>query len=260
VEADERTNALLVTDIEERLEEIRTLVTDLDAETQQVEIVAKLVDVDAVASRQLGVSWNINNLHSSSERMSGSVSHASELVTATTEFRFGILRKFGDIDATIQALERENKANIISNPSITTVNNRQARILVGKEVPLIVLDESGNPITELKKVGITLEVTPHINSANRVTMDLHPEVSDLSSQATVQGGIVFTTTEADTRVMVGDGETAVIGGLIRTNEGKFEEGVPILRSIPVLGNLFKSSDVRRERRELLIFITPRIVK
>ena len=114
-------------------------------------------------------------------------------------------------------------------------------------------------MTELKKVGITLEVTPYINSDNRITMDLHPEVSDLSSQATVQGGLVFTTTLADTRVMVNDGETAVIGGLIRTAETNFEEGIPILRSIPLLGALFRRSDVRKETRELLIFVSPHVV-
>jgi len=259
-EVDPRTNSILVTDIAERVAQIRQLVEDLDSETRQVEIVARLVDVDASAARQLGITWNVQNLHSSKERLSGSISHESPLVSAAAELDFGVVRRFGDIDGTIQALERENKANIISLPRITTVNNRKARILVGKEVPLIVLDQAGNPITELKKVGITLEVTPYINADRRVTMDLHPEVSDLSSQATVQGGIVFTTTEADARVMVGDGETAVIGGLIRTAETRFEEGIPILRSIPLLGNLFKSSDVRNDRRDAMIFVTPRIVE
>ena len=97
---------------------------------------------------------------------------------------------------------------------------------MGREVPLITLDEAGNPVTELKKVGITLEVTPFINKDNKITMDLHPEISDLSSQATVQGGIIFNTTEADTRIMVDNGQTAVIGGLIRTNETTFEQGHP----------------------------------
>ena len=259
-EVDMRTNSILVTDIPERLAQIRGMVDELDSETLQVEIVAKLVDVDVTAARQLGISWNIENLHSNSERVSGSISHSTPLATSATDLRFGVIRPFGNLDGVIQALERDNKANIISNPSITTTNNRQARILVGKQVPLIVLDQSGNPITELKKVGITLEVTPYINSENKVTMDLHPEVSDLSSQATVQGGIVFTTTEADTRVMVADGETAVIGGLISQSETRFEEGIPILKNIPLLGRLFRSSDVRKANRELMIFVTPRIVR
>ncbi len=258
-EVDARTNSILITDIAERIDQIRSMVQDLDTETPQVEIIAKLVDVDVTAARLLGISWNVENLHSDKERISGSISHKTPLTGATTEMKLGMIRSFGNIDATIQALENKNKATLLSNPSITTVNNRKARILVGKEIPLIVLDQSGNPITELKKVGITLEVTPYINADGRVTMDLHPEVSDLSSQSTVQGGIVFTTTEADTRVMVSDGETAVIGGLISQTETRFEQGVPILKSVPILGHLFRTSDVRKENRELMIFVTPRIV-
>lgn len=260
LEVDARTNSILVTDIEDRIGQIQAMVEDLDTETLQVEIVARMVDVDVTASRMLGISWNVQNLHSNAERISGSISHDTEIVNAATELKFGLIRPFGNIDGVIQALEQENKANLLANPSITTVNNRKARILVGKEVPLIILDEAGNPITELKKVGVTLEVTPYINSESRITMDLHPEVSDLSSQATVQGGIVFTTTEADTRIMVADGETAVIGGLISEGETRFEEGVPILRSIPLIGGLFRTSEVRKSSRELMIFVTPRIVR
>ncbi len=259
-DVDARTNAILVTDIAERVQQIREMVEKLDSETIQVEITARLVDVDETAARQLGISWDLANLHASGERASASISQDTPLLNAAGQLKFGIVRRWADIEGTIQALEQANKANLVMNPSITTVNNRPARILVGKEVPLITLDKSGNPITELKKVGITLEVTPYINSENQVTMDLHPEVSDLSSQATVQGGIVFTTTEADTRVMVQDGGTAVIGGLIRTSETRFEEGIPILRSLPLIGHLFKTSDVRKERRELMVFVTPRIVR
>jgi len=105
-------------------------------------------------------------------------------------------------------------------------------------------------------VGIALEVTPHVNADGMITMDLHPEISDLSSQSTTEGSTVFTTTEADTRALVRDGETAVIAGLIRSSEQTYERGVPYLQSIPLLGSLFKSSDRRTEKRELLIFITP----
>ncbi len=259
-QVDPRTNSILVTDIPDRVQQIGDMIAELDTETLQVEIVAKLVDVDVTTARELGIVWNLDGLHSDDGRITGSISHDTPAVDATTSLKFGMVRHWGNIDAMLQAMEQSNKANIISNPSITTVNNRQARILVGKEVPLIVLDKSGNPITQLKKVGITLEVTPYINSENKVTMDLHPEVSDLSSQATVQGGIVFATSEADTRVMVNDGETAVIGGLMSTNDTNFEVGVPILRHIPIFGHFFKETEVRRDHRELLIFVTPRIVR
>lgn len=256
---DERTNTIMVSDIEPRLAEVERLIGSLDTETLQVEIEARLVDVDKTASRQLGISWNLENLHSDSERLSGDLSVSEPLVSASGQMRLGMVRPWGNLDATIEALERHNHATLISNPKITTVNNRQANILVGKEIPLIVLDEAGNATIELKKVGIQLQVTPYINSENMITMDLHPEVSDLSQQATVQGGVVFNTTLADTRVMVRDGETAVIGGLVRSSEVDFGQGIPILRSIPLLGALFRSTDRREESRELLIFVTPRVV-
>jgi len=132
-------------------------------------------------------------------------------------------------------------------------------VVVGQQIPLIVQDFAGNAVTQLTTIGIKLSVTPHINVGNKITMDVHPEVSDLSSQATVQGGIIINTTMADTRVMVNDGETAVIGGLIRSNESITERGVPVLMDIPLVGMLFKSSSKTKQKRELLIFLTPKIL-
>jgi type IV pilus assembly protein PilQ len=261
VEADSRTNSLLLTDIEPRLDLLADMAHHLDDETAQVEIVAKIVDVDVTEARQLGISWSGSQMHSYGANADAQISlNPADIVDPSGDLRVGIIRSFGQIQAKLQALESENKADIISTPRITTVNNRMARILVGKEVPLITLDEAGNAITELKKVGITLEVTPYINSDDMITMDLHPEVSDLSQQSTIQGGIVFNTTEADTRVMVHAGETAVIGGLIRTSEIHYKRGVPWLREIPLLGKLFGSSDKRTEKREVLIFVTPSIIR
>ncbi len=260
VEIDERTNSLIVTDIAPRLEELKYTLEDLDTETLQIEITAELVDVDATMSRQLGIAWGLSNLHSVDSNASGSVSMTADDVVGTAgNVQVGVLRSFGEVQARIQALATDNKADIISTPRITTVNNRMARILVGKEVPVITMDEAGNAITEYKQVGIALEVTPHVNSDNEITLDIHPEISDLSQEATVQGGVVFNTTEADTRVMVSNGQTAVIGGLLNTRKTKFQRGVPILKSVPVLGYLFRSTDEQDDKRELLIFVTPRIV-
>ena len=275
LEVDERTNSVIISDIEERVEEISKMIKALDSQTPQVEITAKLVDVDARFTRDLGIKWNAENIAIPGVQglhgMNVDATGASEGTTGGTgqqiqqpeaKLTIGtIMGPNGSFDATIQALERDNKANIISNPRITTLNNREATIIVGKKIPLIVTDEAGNPITQLTTVGVQMRVTPHVNSkTGEITMDLHPEVSDLSSQATVQGGIIIVTEEADTRVMVKNGETAVIGGLIRSNESYFKTGVPILRSIPLFGSLFGSNSKANEQRELLIFVTPRIVE
>lgn len=261
VEVDARTNTLIVTDIAPRLESLEAMVQRLDTETVQVEIMAKIVDVDATVARQLGITWGASGLQSPGAHASGSLAiGAGEVAGAAADVQVGFLRSFGEIEARLQALEDERQAEIVSAPRITTVDNRMARILVGKQVPLITQDFAGNAITELKKVGIALEVTPHINADNQITMDLHPEISDLASATSTQGGIIFTTTEAETRVLVGDGETAVIGGLMRHGELTSKRGVPLLKDIPLLGRLFRSSERRVEKRELLIFVTPRIVK
>lgn len=272
MEVDDRTNSIVVADIQSRVDEVARMVKQLDSETPQVEITAKLVDVDARFTRDLGIQWTASNLkipgvqgeHGlevnapitiESEEGSGVTSQPNQILIGA------ISGPNGTFEATIQALERDNKANIISNPRITTLNNREAKLVVGKRIPLIVADEAGNPITQLTTVGVQMRVTPHVNSkTGEITMDLHPEVSDLSSQATVQGGIIIVTEEADTRVMVKNGETAVIGGLIRSNESYYKTGVPLLRDLPLLGSLFGSNSKANEQRELLIFVTPRIVQ
>jgi type IV pilus assembly protein PilQ len=257
IETDERTNALLVTDIESRLGQVREMAAILDYKTPQVEINAKLVDVDSRYVRDLGITWSLTGLNSGDAAVDYSVD--APLSNRVGEVIVGVTGTDADLAATIQMLERNDHAQIISNPRITTADNKEAKILVGKKIPLVVSDESGNAITELTTIGIKLTVVPHINQDDRITLDLNPEVSDLSAQATVQGGIVIVTSEANTRVIVQNGETAVIGGLIRTNESTVDTGVPYLKDLPVVGHLFKSSNKVEEERELLIFVTPKII-
>lgn len=259
LQVDERTNSLLITDISSETDKIAGMAMELDSRTPQVEITAKLVDLDAKVSRELGINWHQDNVHSTDNDISMSGGVDAPVGDAAGTFKLGIVESFGTLDATLQALETENKADIISNPRIATVNNREARILVGQKIQLIVMDEAGNPITQLITVGIQLKVVPHVNSDRTITLDLHPEVSDLAAEGTVQGGVIINTSEADTRVLVTDGETAVIGGLISTRETELNRGVPLLRSIPWVGRLFQSSSTVSRKRELLIFVTPKIM-
>jgi type IV pilus assembly protein PilQ len=259
VQVEPGTNSVIITDIPSYVENVSALAVDLDRRVSQVEIVAKLVDVDMEATREMGIKWDFLNLQSADINGNASASIGQTLVDPYGSFRVGTVHSWGDLMVALDALEKENKANIVSHPRITTADNSEASILVGKEIPLIVSDEAGNPITELKKIGVILRVTPHINSDQTITMDIHPEVSELSSQATVQGGVIISLTQADTRVIVKDGETAVIGGLINEVESHNDAGLPLLKDVPVFGNLFKYSNKVKKKRELIIFITPKVV-
>jgi type IV pilus assembly protein PilQ len=271
-----RTNSLIISDLPGQVEAVEKMALTLDTATPQIEITAKLVDVDVEALRQIGIDWqtganesdyyvdsegqplkNLPGLNPAEGVQLNPAQHTS-ISDAATTFTVGLFRSWGTIEAQLQMLEQDRKAKIISNPRITTVDNREAKILVGQKIPLIVQDVAGNAVSQLQTVGIQLKVTPHLTADRKIVMDLHPEVSDLSTSSTVQGGVIINTSEADTRVMVDDGQTAVIGGLIRTNENEVRRGTPLLKDIPLLGMLFRSNSTTRANRELLIFVTPRI--
>jgi type IV pilus assembly protein PilQ len=260
LEIDERTNTLMVVDIAANLDRIEHMSRELDTNTPQVEITAKLVDMDTSIARDLGIEWQVSNIRMDGGDATGQAGVDAPLGSVAGTFKLSTLGSNSTLDATLQALANDNKARIISNPRITTLDNQEAKIIVGKKIPLVVTDEAGNAITQLVTIGIKMTVTPHINSDDLITLELHPEVSDLSAQATVQGGIIIVTAEASTRVVVRNGETAVIGGLIRQNDTEYVTGVPLLKSIPLIGQLFRSNSKNTEERELVIFVTPRIIR
>jgi type IV pilus assembly protein PilQ len=274
VQVEKRTNSLIITDLPDNVARVEQMAIALDSTTPQIEITAKLVDVDAEALHQIGIEWNVGPAESEFFTPGGEVpfhpfdeedvtlagEHNTGIADPANRLTFGLFKDWITLEAQLQTLEQRRKANIISNPRITTVDNREAKILVGQKIPLIVQDVAGNPVTQLQTIGIQLRVTPHLTDDKKIIMDLHPEVSDLSTQSTVQGGVIINTSEADTRVMVEDGQTAVIGGLIRSNDSVVRRGVPYLMDIPLVGMLFRSDSKVRQNRELIIFVTPRLIQ
>ncbi len=259
IDVDTRTNSLLVNDISSRVALMTDMAQKLDSQTPQVEINARLVDIDTRATRELGINWGVSNFSAPGTNVNGALSINNPVQNPSADMRIGTVQDWGQLMMQVQALENDQKAHLISNPVITTTDNREASILVGQKIPLIVADQAGNAITQLTTIGILLKVTPHINNENRITLDVHNEVSDLSSQATVQGGVIINTSESDTRVLVENGETAIIAGLIRKIDSKLDSGIPVLMDIPVLGGLFRHSSDTKVSRELVIFVTPTIV-
>jgi len=160
----------------------------------------------------------------------------------------------------ISTLEDENKANVLSEPSILVADNQEAMILSGKKIPIVTRDFAGNQIIQFFDVALKLTVTPHISPDGKIVMDLHPVISDIAGEAPGAVGPVISSQEAQTKLTVNNGETVVIGGIIKTQSQDIKKGVPLLSSIPIIGNLFKYTKHEVNKTELMIFVTPQIVE
>ena len=161
-----------------------------------------------------------------------------------------------DISATISAIVTAGKGKIIAHPEITTIDNKEARIQMGQRVPIKQFDQSGNVVIQFQEIGTILSVTPHITAENQILMHLRPERSTLQPDPS---GIIINTNNAETNVVVNNGQTAVIGGLTTQDETEQKIGLPILKDIPLLGALFSYTQKKVENRDLVIFVTPTIV-
>ena len=255
INIDERTNSLIVTDIDSRQREVEELISLLDTETPQVEIQVKVVDIDRDVVQELGIDWSVVNLTFGD--VAGSVVRGAPVELAEYSgiaLNLATLRSFAKLTSIITALEQENKLNVLANPRIVTTNNRKASIFGGKRVAIPVTSPQTGVTYEWTSAGIKLDVIPHINSANEILLELVAELSEM------QATDVITETKAETEALVKDGETLVIGGFIHYTETMGEEGVPILRNLPLIGRLFKRTTKEKKEREVLIFLTPHIVK
>lgn len=258
-QADVRANALIISDIPSVIESMEEIMVSLDRPTAQVLIEAKFVEVDYAKAREIGVDWSLGNLNNplANTRAGGSVDLGIQNPHGT--FTFGRLENGVDVNAKIMALEESRRAEILSQPSVLINDNETAEILSGKKIPINVLDEAGNLVTEFFDVAVRLRVTPHINPDNDVLMTLNPEVSDLSGEATVSGGVIILTSEVSTTLLVEDGQTVVIGGVIRSKDGIVERRIPLLNAIPLFGRLFSYQAKTLDKTEIMVFVTPHVI-
>ena len=286
--ADGSQNALVVKADPQLMREIESAIQQLDTRRQQVLIEAAIIEVEGTDADQLGVQWALGDLSSgiglinfdnigaslknvAARYLTGGAAGAGSAIGAGTSLVLGDYREGSDgsrklYGAMIQALKEKTKSNLLSTPSIVTMDNEEAYIVVGENVPFVTgsLSTNGgvaNPYTtiERKDVGVTLKVVPHIGEGGTLRLEVEQEVSDVKTNKGQAQDLVTSKRAIKTSILAEHGQTIVLGGLISDNSIYSRQAVPGLGAIPGLGRLFRSDGQSNQKRNLLIFIHPTIV-
>lgn len=292
VEADEATNALLITAAGDSLNSLLSVVERLDIRRAQVLVEAIIVEMTIDEDEELGVEWLFSN--SENGVFGGSIDNgsiggvASALLPGTdgvtgsiADLAAGIIGTGGnslgvagttsgeEFSALLQALDSSSKANILSTPSLMTLDNNEATISVGQNVPFRTGEFTNaggaagtvNPFSTIQRedVGISLTVTPQVNEGNKVLLNISQEVSNIASSGAIDG-IITNQSTITTQILATDGEIVVLGGLISENVQDSSNQIPILGSIPILGNLFKFQSTNLLKSNLMVFLRAKIIR
>jgi len=293
---DSKTNAIIVTDTVEGLKEVEDLIPVLDRKPQQVDIESKIVEVQLNNETQTGISWqyagnggaNNQYLIGASKNSVGSFSglvgpsdntgvqvlgpaasvtgtgvSLNPITSGPSPVALSFLTQQGTylLAAQISALATEGRVKVLSTPHIVTTNNQEASINVADQIPYTVTTVSNGvsqSAVQFISAGVKLTVKPTVNADRRITLHVKPEVSNAVGTGSAALPPTVNTRNADTTVLLRDGETIAIGGLIQENINKSVTGIPFLMSIPILGYLFKTVDDIKQRTELIVFLTPKI--
>jgi type II secretory pathway component GspD/PulD (secretin) len=263
--ADEPTNALLVRAAPADWEVVRQAIDLLDLRPLQVMIEVLIAEVSRNSDLSVGMSGRASN-ENARRPLSGLFGQADSVVAGGVVFR--VFRLGGlDLDVTLNALATSGDVRILSRPLLMAQNNREARMLVGDQVPFLQVvrtlptsDAVRDQVVQYRDVGTSLSITPTINPDGYVSLQVTQEVSTITGEsAPPLNAPQIGTREASTHLFVRDGQTVVIGGLISTERGRTRGGVPFLKDIPLLGWIFGSSGRRARNTELFLFLTPHIV-
>lgn len=288
--ADATQNALVVKAEPQLMRELESAIEQLDIRRQQVLIEAAILEISGTNADQLGVQWALGDLSSgvglinfanagasiasiAGAYLGGTSSQATALGNMSSGGSFAIGDYSSNSDGTrsffgvlVQALEQSSKSNLLSAPSVVTMDNEEAYIVVGENVPFVTgsVSTSGgtaNPYTtiERKDVGITLKVVPHIGEGGTIRLEVEQEVSAVQDDTTA-ADIITSKRAIKTAILAENGQTIVLGGLMKDDRSEGRQAIPGLGRIPVVGRLFRSDNASTEKRNLLVFIHPTIIK
>lgn len=280
IQAAPELNAIVIRGTKSEVATIETLINDLDVRRPQVMIEAAIVEITGDQSEQLGIQlglggaadFPVNGGGSSFSNLGVSLRQVLGLIGAPAaaivgEGLSGTVGSRGDFAILIQALSQSTEANLLSTPSITTLDNRPAEIVVGQNVPFrtgsfVSQGVTTTPFTTIERadVGITLRVVPRIHDGDTVRLEVSQEVSSLVGSVAGAADIITNRRSIQTTVLADDGQTIVLGGLISDDQIETRSQVPVLGDIPILGELFKSRRNTKTRRTLFVFLRPTILR
>jgi type IV pilus assembly protein PilQ len=293
VVSDTTTNALIITETRSRIGEVADFVKNLDVRTPQVSIQSKIIFVDRTDIQALGLQYDLgaddgpffNRLRQRIDPATGdpfdpntvvfggngvgAIANA-EAVISQPALQVVFATAIGGFKFTsfLQALQQVNLADVQAEPVITTLDNREAQIKVGEDVPVRVIDfgsqatvGAGQPraTVQFKETGILLKVTPHVTNERQIFLQIEAERSNVRALAAADLGFTIQKQNARNQLLVDDGETAVIGGLTVTSVTKTKSGIPFLVDLPIVGKLFGFSNTQEQRQDLIILVTPRVI-
>ncbi|MBU1341013.1 MAG: type IV pilus secretin PilQ [Proteobacteria bacterium] len=265
ISVDNRTNMVIVTDTQSKIDQVKEIIYRLDKVTPQIMIEAKVVEVTKNFSRELGVGLSISKgqttLTQSRDR-DFSVALNSPIAAPVNTGAFNFYRILGSnllsINAQLTASEAKGDVKVVSSPRILTLDNKKAKIKQGLEYAYLERDDTGGSSVKFKNIDLLLEVTPHVTPDSRISMNVYLTKNDIDS---VTNGVPsLATNEAQTELLVNNNDTIIIGGIVKTTDNKSTSGTPFLSGIPILGRLFRTDTDTDNRNELLIFLTPSIVQ
>lgn len=286
VTVDNRMNVLIVSDIPAKIQAVRDLVARLDESVRQVLVDARLVITKDNFARDLGARFGLSfkgtagsNPIVGSGNLTGTTFYAGMLEEKTIpidnrlgvnlgiaspnvrapSYGISILGSDVLVDLELQALQNEGRSEVISSPRVVTQDGNQAKVMSGQEIPYSTLDDKGSVQTEYKEALLSLEVTPRVTPNDRVNMEIEIKKDRVNWSEQVLGQPAIDKNLLNTKVEVANGETIVLGGIYEQEQSLSENKVPLLGDIPVVGNVFKNTNKKFTKNELLIFITPRVI-
>ncbi|MDH4655100.1 MULTISPECIES: type IV pilus secretin PilQ [unclassified Pseudomonas] len=277
ITVDDRTNSIIAYQTQDKLEELRRIVTQLDIPVRQVMIEARIVEANVDYDKALGVNWRGASIGDNNfviggggagrpaANQAGNVNLASApfvdlgATDATSSIGIGFITDNTILDLELSAMEKTGNGEIVSQPKVVTSDKETAKILKGQEVPYQEASSSGATSTSFKEAALSLEVTPQITPDNRIIMEVKV-TKDAPDFANALNGVPpINKNEVNAKVLVNDGETIVIGGVFSNTQTKAVDKVPFLGDLPFLGRMFRRDVVQDKKSELLVFLTPRIM-